>query len=242
MIADVFWYSLITAVACGLGAIPFFFVHTISKRFLALGSAIAAGCMLGASFLLIGQGHQINSVGTLLGTFAGLVFITLVQKILEKRDDLHITNFSATDTRKMLLIVGIMTLHSFAEGIGIGVSFAEGATFGLLITIAMAIHNIPEGLAISLVLVPRGVSAWKAVWWSIFSSIPQVIMAVPAFIFVNHFRDYLAPGLGFAAGAMIWMAINDLLPEAQRGMKRSQIFWATGLSIVGMLALESLLA
>ena len=62
------------------------------------------------------------------------------------------------DARRGLLIVGVMTVHSAAEGIGVGAAFGGGATFGLVIAIAIAIHNIPEGLAISLVLVPRGTS------------------------------------------------------------------------------------
>ncbi|NCQ12145.1 MAG: ZIP family metal transporter, partial [Bacteroidetes bacterium] len=57
-------------------------------------------------------------------------------------------------------------------------------------TTAIAIHNIPEGLAISLVLVPRGVSAIKAMGWSVFSSLPQPIMAIPAFLFILTFKDY----------------------------------------------------
>jgi zinc transporter ZupT len=60
------------------------------------------------------------------------------------------------DARKGLLIVGVMTTHSFTEGVGFGVSFGSGTDLGLFITLAIAVHNIPKGLAISLVLVPRG--------------------------------------------------------------------------------------
>ena len=89
-----------------------------------------------------------------------------------------------------------------------------GSTLGLLITVAIAIHNIPEGLAISLVLVPRGTSVRAAAGWSIFSSLPQPLLAVPAFLFVNAFSSILPIGLGFAAGAMVWMVVGELLPEA----------------------------
>ena len=67
---------------------------------------------------------------------------------------------------------------------------------------AIAVHNIPEGLAISLVLVPRGVGVARAAWWSVFSSLPQPLMAVPAFLFVDASTPILPAGLGFAAGAM----------------------------------------
>ena len=116
--------------------------------------------------------------------------------------------------RKGLLIVGIMTAHSFTEGVGLGVSFGSGTDLGLFITLAIAVHNIPEGLAISLVLVPRGVGAGRAAFWSVFSSLPQPLMAVPAFAFVEAFGPLLPYGLGFAAGAMTW---KPRAPSGARG-------------------------
>jgi zinc transporter ZupT len=75
-----------------------------------------------------------------------------------------------------------------------------------------AVHNIPEGLAISLVLVPRGVTVWRAALWSIFSSLPQPLLAVPAFVFVEAFGASLPIGLGFAGGAMVWMVLTEVAP------------------------------
>jgi len=92
-----------------------------------------------------------------------------------------------------LLILGIMTAHSFAEGIGVGVSFAGDEGLGVFITTAIAFHNVPEGLAIALVLVPRGTPVWKAALWAIFTSLPQPLMAAPAFVFVDWFRPVLPP-------------------------------------------------
>jgi hypothetical protein len=100
---------------------------------------------------------------------------------------------SGLDARKALLIVGVMTIHSFTEGVGIGVSFGGDQALGLFISLALAVHNVPEGLAISLVLVPRGVGWVRAALWSIFSSLPQPLMAVPAFYFVEVFRPLLPP-------------------------------------------------
>jgi zinc transporter ZupT len=136
-----------------------------------------------------------------------------------------------------------MTVHSFAEGIGVGVSFGESHTFGAFISIAIAIHNIPEGLAISLILIPRGTSVRKAAWWSIFSSIPQPLMAIPAFLFVLTFKPFLPVGLGLAAGAMFWMVFRELLPEARENLKKNRVYAISAITAVAMilfqLAIES---
>jgi zinc transporter ZupT len=115
---------------------------------------------------------------------------------------------------RALVIVAVMTVHSAAEGVGVGVSFGGGDRLGILITAAIAAHNVPEGLAISLVLVPRGASVRSAAWWSVFSSLPQPLIAPFAYLFVETFKTVLPAGLGFAAGAMLWMVWAELLPEA----------------------------
>ena len=170
--------------------------------------------MVGASIGLIWEGWEYGPGRTLTGAAAGAAFIALTRLLLGRDRELHLGAFSGVDATRMLLIVGVMTIHSFTEGVGVGVSFGGGETLGAVIAIAIAIHNVPEGLAISLVLVPRGVSIGRAAAWSVFSSLPQPLMAGPAFVFVETFEPFLPVGLGFAAGAMLWMVAAELLPEA----------------------------
>ncbi|MGB1287663.1 MAG: ZIP family metal transporter, partial [Aggregatilineales bacterium] len=210
---------MITAICTGLGALPFLYVKNISKQWLGIGNALASGLMLGASIGLLIEGANYDTGGLVVGVVLGLILIVLAKRLLSgQEDDFHIGKVQGADAIQMLLIVGVMTVHSFAEGIGVGVSWGDGEAFGTLISVAIAIHNIPEGLAISLVLIPRGMSVWKAAGWSVFSSLPQPLMAVPAFLFVLAFRPFLPVGLGLAAGAMIWMVFTELLPEATEDM------------------------
>jgi zinc transporter ZupT len=110
-----------------------------------------------------------------------LGLIVVADHFINRRGSVDVADLEGGDARKALLILGIMTAHSFAEGIGVGVSFGGGGKLGLFITAAIAIHNIPEGLAVSLVLVPRGTKVWKAALWGIFTSLPQLLMAIPLF-------------------------------------------------------------
>jgi zinc transporter ZupT len=241
-VATVFLFALLTAVATGLGALPFAFAKHPTRGWLGASNAVAAGLMLAASFGLIYEGVNYGVFRTLAGALLGLGFIVAARRLL--RQDEHPAVFAGMgglDARKALLIVGVMTVHSFTEGVGIGVSFGGGEALGLFISLALAVHNVPEGLAISLVLVPRGVGWVRAAWWSVFSSLPQPLMAVPAFLFVALFRELLPYGLGFAAGAMIWMVFSELVPDALEESSSNLIAVVVTVSVIAMVAFQVLI-
>ncbi len=231
----VFAIALGTALATGLGALPFVLTGAPDRSWLGTANGLAAGFMLGASAGLCYEGSRYGLDRTALGVLAGVVFIFVSGRVIDHGRELHLGALEGADARKALLIVGIMTLHSFAEGVGIGVAFGVQETFGILIGVAIAVHNIPEGLAISLVLIPRGASTRAAAAWSIFSSLPQPLMAVPAFLFVESFAEFLPVGLGFAAGAMLWLVVADLLPEALETTRPRTVACTVGGSALAML-------
>ncbi len=224
----VFLYSSATALATGLGAVPFVFMRQVSRRNVALANALASGLMLGASSGLILEGARYGTPQTLLGGALGVAFIALGERFLSGRE-VEFGALRGAGARKILLLLAVMTLHSFSEGAAVGVAFGGGAKLAALITIAIAVHNIPEGLAISAVMRPKGSSILACAGWSVFSSLPQPLMAVPAFLFVESFRPMLPYGLGFAAGAMIFMVFLELLPEAYEGASSTAVgLWVSG--------------
>ena len=232
--------GLVTAVATGLGALPFAFIRETSPRMLALANAIAAGLMLGASFGLIAEGTEYGTPQTIFGGAVGVAFILLGEKLLEGRE-IPFGELRGAGARRILLILAVMTLHSFSEGVAVGVSFGGGEKLATLITLAIAVHNVPEGLAISAVLRPRGSSVWACAGWSVFSSLPQPLMAVPAFLFVETFRPVLPYGLGFAAGAMVFMVFLELLPEAYEGAGRSAVGVWVSVTLMAMILFQRFL-
>jgi zinc transporter, ZIP family len=236
-VAIVFLAALATALATGLGALPFVFAAP-GRSWLGIANSLAAGLMIGASLGLLYEGGRFDVVRTALGAVVGVAFIAVVNRSIEGRGDLHLGTLRGADARKALLIVGVMTVHSFAEGVGVGVAFGGKEALGILIAVAIAVHNIPEGLAISLVLVPRGASVRSAAWWSIFSSLPQPLVAAPAFLFVEAFEPFLPAGLGFAGGAMAWLVFRELLPEAQAELGASRLALWLGGSLAAMSLLQ----
>ena len=236
----VFLAALATALATGLGALPFVFVREMSRFWLGVSNAIAAGIMLAASVALVREGVSYSAWRTVVGALAGAVFIVLVRRRLHDHRDFEVGALRGADARKAVMIVAVMTAHSFTEGVGVGVSFGGGEALGAFITVAIAVHNIPEGLAISLVLVPRGVGVLRAAWWSVFSSLPQPLMAVPAFVFVDVFTPFLPVGLGFAAGAMVWMVLAELTPDALASASPRAVGVAAVLAFAGMMAFQEL--
>jgi zinc transporter ZupT len=197
--------------------------------------------MLGASASLVLEGVDRGGVRTALGAVAGALFVAVAYRMVGDSDALRLGTLRGADARKGLLVVGVMTAHSAAEGIGVGAAFGDTRTFGVLIAAAIAVQNIPEGLAISVVLVPRGTSVLSAAGWSVFSSLPQPLLAVPAFLFVQEFSAVLPVALGFAAGAMVWMVGRDLLPEALAQGPRRAVVADALIAFVLMLALQLML-
>ncbi|MFO7927313.1 MAG: ZIP family metal transporter [Halobacteriota archaeon] len=249
----VFVAGLATALATGIGALPFFFVDDFSDRWNVALWGIASGIMVSASlFGLVDEGlaYASDRLPTLLigGVIAGIVLVEASDRLLDGAEfgavddagDVHLGEegghservlgaqaFAEGDVKKLALILGILTVHSFPEGVAVGVSFAElGLDSGIPIlgfsvpllavfmTVAISIHNVPEGTAIAIPMRAMGLSNWRMVGAAVFSSLPQPIGAVIAFAFVTWAREFLPFGFGFAAGAMVYLVITEFIPEA----------------------------
>jgi zinc transporter ZupT len=240
----VFAYGLVTALATGLGALPFLSVREISGRTVGRLNAVASGLMLGASFGLLAEGTRFGGWQTFIGGLVGILFILATNRYLREHQ-LHpgaVTGADGDGVRRMVLIVTVMTVHSFAEGVAIGTSFGGGMALATFITVAIAVHNIPEGVAISAVLRSNGVSVPRCAGWSIVSSLPQPVMAVPAFLFVEAFAPALPYGIGFAAGAMVFMVMLEILPQAYGKGSAREIGAITTLSMIAMILFQKVVA
>lgn len=227
LLLTTFVAAVITMLATGLGAVPFFFLPRLSETWSRWGYALASGVMLSASVfdLLMPAvqrgGYRQALIGLLIGT---VVFLASEQWLGDR--DIEFGKLRGASARRILLVLGTLFIHSFPEGVAIGVGYGAGeqeAELGLLLAVAISIQNIPEGLAVALPLKAEGVSTWKCVLWAIFSSVPQPIAAIPALLAVSVFQQLLPYALAFAAGAMGFLVFTELIPEGLEGGDRQRI-------------------
>lgn len=243
-----FTTGLISALATGLGAIPVHFVKNNSRIVRAFASAMAAGMMISASvFSLVQEAIQLKhrvpfaNYSVIIGLLLGAGFYYLTQIFLEQHP-VHKHPLAQGVSKRGILLFIAMFVHSIPEGIAIGVGFATGnLQFGLIMAMAIAVHNIPEGIAVSLPLKADGVSTPKCALFSILTSIPQPIMAVPAALLTWLFEPLLPIGLGFAGGAMIYLVLDELIPESLKDGGKVLTAWGVMLGLCGMLLITNLL-
>jgi ZIP family zinc transporter len=227
----VFLAGLATDLATGLGAVPFFFTDDVSDRWQVGLWGLASGIMVAASgFGLFREALAYGGPAAIgAGALVGVGLVEVADRVIS---DHHFEprQIAEADLRKLVLVVGVLTVHSFPEGVAVGVSFAEidlaaAETVSVLgfavpvlavfMTIAISIHNVPEGLAVSIPLSNHGLSGWRMVGVAVFTSVPQPIGAVVAFGFVQTAQQFLPAGFGFAGGAMVYLVATEFLPEAR---------------------------
>ncbi len=236
--------ALATALATGVGGVPFLFTPRLPRPLLGAAWGFSGGMMLSASvFNLVSAGMEMAGYNVVaLGIALGAAFFWLAERRMGHSEH-NFYHLQGTSARRVLLVIGAMTVHSFSEGIAIGVSFGSGElTLAILLTIAIAIHNVPEGLTVSLPLRAEGFSGWACIWWAIFTSLPQPLLAVPAALAVAVFRPLVPIGFGFAAGAMGFLVASEMIPEAvEHSSDRANAAAAVLVGFLAMMLLQNVL-
>ncbi len=218
------------------GAAVVFVFTSASRRVMDATLGFAAGVMIAASYwsllapaIEMSEGKAIPSwVPAVTGFLAGGLFLLAIDKVLPH---LHI-GFRAeeaegvkTSWRRSTLLILAITLHNIPEGLAVGVAFGALAaglpsvSFGAAtaLAIGIGIQNFPEGLAVSMPLRREGWSRRKSFWYGQLSAVVEPVAGVIGAATVIVAQPILPYALAFAAGAMIFVVIEELVPEAQRG-------------------------
>ena len=232
-ITGAFYATIFTWLMTALGASLVFFVKKLNRMVLDGLLGFTGGVMVAASFWSLlspgiemspGEGF-IKVLPASIGFALGALFIFLLDKILPH---IHI-NFKdsegiKTPWHKTTLLVLAITLHNIPEGLAVGVLFG-GVSLGLpeatisgavVLALGIGIQNFPEGVAVSMPMRRLGASRIKCFWYGQLSAIVEPLAAVLGAFAVTFFSPLLPYALSFAAGAMIFVVIEEVIPETQQ--------------------------
>jgi len=242
------------------GAALVFFFKTFNQKILDSMMGFAAGVMIAASFwsLLapaIELTPQVTSLPmwlpALIGFVLGGFFLALLDKILPHlHPSMEKAEGPQTSWHRSVLLVSAITLHNIPEGLAIGVAFGavahgiSSATIGgaIALAIGIGIQNFPEGTAVSVPLRREGFSRTKAFVYGQFSGAVEPIAAVLGVILVMEVMTILPYALSFAAGAMMFVVIEELIPESQQSGNTDLATISTLLGFSVMMTLDVALA
>lgn len=235
--------SLLAGCATGVGALPILFTARVSQRLLDGMLGFAAGVMLAAtSFSLIVPAIELGGVWiTVAGVAMGAVFLDQIHRLTPH---LHLVlgreGPSSALSRVWLFVLAI-TLHNFPEGAAVGVGFGAGdISAGTALAIGIGLQNMPEGLAVALALLREHYPRGRALLIALLSGLVEPIGGLLGVSAVTVARPILPFGLAFAAGAMLFVISDEIIPEThRRGFERVATFGVV-IGFIVMMTLDNL--
>ena len=243
MSAEIIWIgfaaSLIAGLATGAGALPVLFTKRISDRLLDVMLGFSAGVMLAAtSFSLIVPALDLSGpLVAVFGIILGALVLHLIDRFVPHFHPALGAEGPPSKLSRVWLFVLAITIHNFPEGLAVGVSFGSAnVAAGLAIATAIGLQNMPEGLAVALPLVREGYTRRKALLYGTLTGLVEPLGGLLGVALVSIFQPILPWGLAFAAGAMLFVVSDEMIPESHRkGFEREATFGVIAGFVVMML-------
>ena len=232
MIAEIVWLGSVASLAAGLatgaGALPVLFARKVSDRSLDVMLGFSAGVMLAAtSFSLIIPAIDLSGPWVVVfGIILGAFVLHLIDRFVPHFHPALGAEGPPSKLSKVWLFVVAITIHNFPEGLAVGVSFGIGdIASGFVIATAIGLQNMPEGLAVALPLLREGYSRRKSLWYATLTGLVEPLGGLLGAALVSIFHPILPWGLSFAAGAMLFIVSDEIIPESHRkGFEREATF------------------
>ena len=248
--------SLLAGLATGAGALPGLFFRNLSRRTLDALLGFAAGVMLAAtSFSLVVPGIEYGEtiygsavvavVVMVGGILFGAAFLDRMDKWLPHKHFVKGPEGPSSSLRKTWLFIIAITLHNFPEGLAVGVGFGggtrEAVRDGMSLAIGIGLQNMPEGLAVFLPLVREGYGRGRALWIATATGLVEPVAGLLGAGLVAAFAPLLPFGMAFAAGAMLFVISDEIIPETHRGGHERIATFGIMVGFVVMMAMDNLL-
>lgn len=246
-----FLASILAGLATGIGALPTLFFKKISNDLFNSLLGGAAGVMLAAtafSLLVPGitygneiwpsKGIHVVSFGMLLGA----LFLHYADRQLPHVHFDAVSDTQLNSLKKIWLFIIAITIHNFPEGMSVGVSFGAGdMKNGIVLAIAIALQNIPEGLAVALPLLGLGYSKWRAIGIATLTGLVEPVGGLLGITMVTIFQPVLPIAMGFAAGAMLFVISEEIIPETHSKGRSRYATFALMIGFIIMMTLDNLI-
>jgi len=235
--------SLVAGLATGVGALPVLFTTKVSDRLLDTMLGFSAGVMLAAtSFSLILPAIDMSGPWVVVfGLVLGALVLHLIDRFIPHFHPALGAEGPPSNLSKVWLFVIAITIHNFPEGLAVGVSFGTGnVAAGLVVATAIGLQNMPEGLAVALPLLREGYSRRRSLWYGTLTGLIEPVGGLLGVALVSIFHPILPWALAFAAGAMLFVVSDEMIPESHRkGFEREATFGLI-IGFVVMMLLDSL--
>ena len=228
---------LLTALGVGgatvIGAIIGFLFKGISHKFSDIVLSFAAGVMLAAAVLglivpSLEFGGKFGIIKTVFGIFAGAICLNLIDKLvphLHRIAGSDIEPHNNADLSKVLLFVTAIAIHNLPEGIAAGVGFGSGDNSqALIIAGGIALQNIPEGMVIISPMLSAGVKPGRTFLLAMLTGVVEVIGTLIGYFAVNIASAILPYALAFAGGTMLYVISDEMIPETHHGNERGATY------------------
>ncbi len=248
-----FLATIFTWFVTMLGAAVVFFFRKVNKTVMDAMLGFAAGVMIAAAFFSllapsIEMAQNLNLTGWIvasIGVILGAILLFSGDKIFDKLEQKKNGKNTSSFKRCLMLIFSI-TLHNIPEGLAVGVAFGslaynlDGATISsaCMLALGIGLQNFPEGMSISLPLRREGLSRKKSFFYGQLSGIVEPISGIIGAILVIKVRTLLPYLLAFAAGAMIYVVVEELIPESQTNKKKDFMAFCTLIGFVIMMVMD----
>ncbi len=250
--------TLFAGLSTGIGSLFAFLSKKTDAKFLSISLGFSAGVMIYVSFveilvkakdaLIPVYGVRAGTWYTVIGFFAGMFFIALIDKLVPSYENPHEVrklddNLSNNPDKKGLMRMGVLsalaiTIHNFPEGLATFASAMKDPTLGISIAIAIAIHNIPEGIAVSVPIFYATGSKKKAFLYSFLSGLSEPVGAILGYFLLRTIFNDTTFGVIFAsvAGIMVYISLDQLLPTAEEYGEHHLSIWGmvTGMMLMAL--------
>lgn len=207
--------SSLAAFSASLGVLPHALLGRLAEPVLGWGNALASGLMLGVAYSLTTIQPDAEVLRGAAGALVGLVVVRLTHGFTGVEDlDLNRLDELGPAYGYQVFLVG--TFHAAYEGIAIGVAMLASVPFGVAMAVALAVHNIPEAMVFTAILHRRGVRLLHAAVLAVATNLNQVLLAVVTYSILAALPAVNPWILGFAVGSLLYLVLDELLPESYR--------------------------